>query len=142
MNRLSQCAITGLFVLSANLAGATTIADLEGQGLKPMTNEEIHQLVTGHTLDHKMAGTRTVAPIHYRADGTRTVNTTAFGGAVHDTRWWTENNQRCEISVRTQATQCGSIFKRDADYVFCINGDEMCAWTFTIRQGNPDGLGK
>jgi hypothetical protein len=122
--------------------GATTVADLEAQGLKPLNADEIRQLVVGHTLDHTMVGTQKVAPIYYRADGTRTVNAKAFGGRVYDTKWWTDNHQRCDISARTQAAQCGSIFKRGDDYVFCIQGEGVCAWTFTIRPGNPDGLGQ
>lgn len=142
MNTWKKMVLAGLVSTAAMAAGAVTVADLKAQGLQPLNNEEIKVLITGQTLDHKMAGARSVAPIHYRADGTRTVNATALGGRMYDTKWWVEDNQRCEISARTNAQQCGVTFKRAEEYVFCITGEEVCGWTFTVRPGNPDGLGK
>ncbi len=133
-----------LAILSALLFSAPTFAntaaDLQAQGLTPLTDDSIREVTQGNTLDHKMIGTRLVAPIYYGSNGMRTVNATAFGGRISSTKWWVENGHRCEISARTQQTQCGLIFKQDDTYTVCFNGEESCKWTFTVRAGNPDKL--
>ena len=132
-----------LFSTSLLLAGVThavTSAELLAQGQKPMDDAAILATTQGNTLDHKMAGTRLVAPIFYREGGMRTVNAKAFGGAVSSSKWWVENGRRCEISARTKGTQCGQIFKQESNYIVCFDDEEVCKWTFAVRPGNPDGL--
>lgn len=121
---------------------AITSADMLAQGAKPLTEEEIKSVSHDQTLDHKMLGTRLVAPIYYRTNGTRVVNATAFGGKVYETKWWTESGKRCEISAKNKSTQCGLVFKREKDFLLCFDQEEQCAWTFTARPGNPDKLGE
>jgi len=129
-------------LLASMGAWAQTAQELKTQGLVQLTGAEIESLSSGQTLDHKMIGTRMVAPIFYRSDKTRVVNATAFGGRIYETKWWIEGNKRCEISGRTKQTQCGQVFKRNAEYVMCFDDEEQCGWTFTLRPGNPDHLGE
>jgi len=129
-------------LMCATHAFALTSADMLAQGATPLSEEEIKSVSLNQTLDHKMLGTRLVAPIYYGANGTRIVNATAFGGKIYNTKWWTENGKRCEISAKTKDTQCGLVFKREKDYLMCFDQEEQCAWTFTARPGNPDKLGE
>jgi len=129
-------------LLCATNAFALTSADMLAQGATPLTEEDIKSVSQNQTLDHKMLGTRLVAPIYYGTNGTRIVNATAFGGRIYNTKWWTESGKRCEISAKNNTTQCGLVFKREKDYLVCFEQEEQCAWTFTVRPGNPDKLGE
>jgi len=129
-------------VLCATQAFAITATDLLAQGATPLSEEDIKAVSQDQTLDHKMLGTRLVAPIYYGTNGTRIVNATAFGGKIYNTKWWTDNGKRCEISAKNKDTQCGLVFKREKDYLVCFDQEEQCAWTFTARPGNPDKLGE
>lgn len=142
MNKCFNFAILLCGLLAGTVATAQTAQELVSQGLVPLTAAEIEAVSAGQTLDHKMVGTRLVAPIHYRVDHTRVVNAQAFGGRIYETKWWLEGNKRCEISGRTKQPQCGQVFKRNDEYVVCFGGEDLCGWTFTVRPGNPDRLGE
>lgn len=129
-------------ILCAAHASAITTTEMLEQGAKPLTEEEIRAVGQDQTLDHKMLGTRLVAPIYYGSNGTRIVNAAAFGGKIYNTKWWIEGGKRCEISAKNKDTQCGLVFKREKDYLICFDQEERCAWTFTVRPGNPDKLGE
>lgn len=133
-----------IIALAALIVGsnvlALTSADLQAKGLTALTGAEIKTLADGNTLDHKMMGTRLVAPIFYGANGMRVVNATAFGGKVSSTKWWVENDMRCEVNVRNGQNQCGTITKTDEGYTLCYSHEPQCSWTFTIREGNPDKM--
>lgn len=122
-------------------ASAVTIDELKSRGVKQLTGEEVRSVTEGNTIDQKMAGTRLVAPIFYRLDGTRVVNAKAFGARSYvTTKWWIDGDLRCENNARTGDKQCGVIFSEGDEYHLCFAEEEQCKWTFTVRAGNPDQL--
>jgi len=54
-------ALVGLFCTTH--ASAITATELAGQGATPLSEAEIQAVTQDQTLDHKMLGTRLVAPI-------------------------------------------------------------------------------
>lgn len=133
-----------MLVLASLSVGSSVLAitpsNLQAKGMKALSGAEIKALVQGNTLDHQRMGTLLVAPIYYAENGTRVVNATAFGAGISSTKWWVENDMRCEVNVRNHQSQCASITKTDEVYTLCYSHEPQCAWTFTVREGNPDNL--
>lgn len=138
--RLSVAVVFAACMLTVSTLHAVTSDELKAQGAVPLNDQSLLKITQGNTLDHKMVGTRLVAPIYYGANGMRTVDATAFGGRVSQTKWWIENGRRCEINVRTHEPQCGLVFKTEQAYTLCIEGEDQCKWTFLVREGNPNRL--
>ena len=147
--RFGRGGVIGAMLLAAALAacaapgapsGPPTRAELDARGARPLSSDELRELLVGNTLYHVNPANGVKVPLHYLPDGTRYVR---LRGQQIASRWRIERGLVCEDSVVARKEVCRAIYRPAAGRgVICEEGEARCSYWMDWAAGNRETLGK
>ena len=115
----------------------TSVAALEANGVKPVTQERLVELIVGNTLLHRNLRSVNDLDILYRADGIRVYWSGGPGIGRRFEGWYKiRDGKRCELSV-SRGEVCFTLYPARSDDYFVCDAAGMCDWIVAIEKGNP-----
>jgi len=132
------------FLLSLAFVGSAssqvTTESLAKEGIKPLTQTELEQLVIGNTVRHKRLNSNLEVDIFYRNDNTRVYWTLGANKGARFEGWYKiRDGKRCELSSRG-GELCFTMYPQMKNKYLICDTSEKCEWEATVDKGNPDQI--